>query len=80
MTGVLQTHAREYKIAIDRLAFNFEILIEESTEQIDEAPKDGVYINGLFIDGARWDRDNLVITDQFPSKMTEVMPIIWFKP
>lgn len=32
MTGVLQTHAREYKIAIDKLAFNFEVLLEETPE------------------------------------------------
>lgn len=71
MTGVLQTHAREYKIAIDKLAFNFEVLLEETPEQIEEAPVDGVYINGLFMDGARWDRDTTIITDQYPSKMTE---------
>jgi len=58
MTGVLQTHARQYKIAIDRLSFSFEILIAEKAEEIDEKPEDGVYIHGLFIDGARYDREN----------------------
>jgi len=55
LTGVLQTHARQYKIAIDRLDFTFEILEAEGPEQIDEKPEDGVYIYGLFIESARWD-------------------------
>jgi len=32
MTGVLQTHARHYKIAIDQLSFAFEILRAETAE------------------------------------------------
>jgi len=32
MTGVLQTHARQYKIAIDKLAFSFMVLREETAE------------------------------------------------
>jgi len=80
MTGVLQTHARQYKIAIDRLTFAFEVMTAESAEGIDEYPEDGVYIYGLYIDGARWDRESLVVTDQFHAKMAETMPVVWFVP
>ena len=80
MTGVLQTHARNYKIAIDKLQFSFSVLIEEEPTEIEEAPEDGVYIYGLFMDGARWDRENLCIADQNPSEMYSRMPLIWFKP
>ena len=57
MTGVLQTHARKHKIAIDRLSFIFRYMEEEGCEDIEERPEDGVYIYGLFMDGARWDRE-----------------------
>jgi len=80
MTGVLQTHARQYKIAIDKLGFAFEILPAEKAEDIEERPEDGVYIHGLFIDGARFDRQNHIIADQQPAKMFETMPVILFKP
>lgn len=80
MTGVLQTHARQYKIAIDKLDFAFTILEAEKAEEIEEIPEQGVYIWGLFLDGARWDRENEILTDQLPSKMVETMPIIHFKP
>lgn len=80
MTGVLQTHARQYKIAIDRLGFAFEILTEETAADITEAPEDGVYVYGLYIEGARWDRENACVADSLPGKMNEQMPVIAFKP
>lgn len=59
MTGILQTHARRYSIAIDKLSFGFEIMQAESLEAIEDYPDEGVgvYISGLYMDGARWDRD-----------------------
>jgi len=80
MTGVLQTHAREYKIAIDFLSFSFEIQDAERPDEVEAAPETGVMIYGLFIDGARWDRENGIIADQYPAKMVETMPVVWFKP
>lgn len=69
MTGVLQTHSRNYRIAIDKLSYSFQFLEEEDAEDIEEAPTDGVYISGLYMDGSRWDRDNQIITDQHPTIM-----------
>jgi len=63
LSGVLQTHARYYKAPFDNLEFSFEILAAEGAEQIEKSPKDGVYVHGLFIDGARWDREGQVLSD-----------------
>jgi dynein heavy chain len=63
MTGVLQTHSRQYKIAIDKLGFTFEILTAEKAEELEEKPEDGVYIHGLYMDGARFERDTMTIAD-----------------
>jgi dynein heavy chain len=38
-------------------------LLQETKEEIEEKPEDGVYIYGLFMDGARWDRDKQIIND-----------------
>jgi len=76
MTGVLQTHARQYKIAIDKLSFGFEILAEQTSEEMTEKPEDGVYIYGLYIEGARWDRDNGCMADCLPGRMSEPMPVV----
>ena len=62
MTGVLQTYSRKHKVAIDQLNFSFKVL-DEDYDSIVDAPKDGVYIYGLYMDGARWDRHDRTIED-----------------
>jgi dynein heavy chain len=71
LTGVLQTHARQYRIAIEKLDFAFEIMEQEGPEEIEGKPEDGVYIYGLYIEMARWDRESGHVTESFPGKMIE---------
>ncbi|XP_018409373.1 PREDICTED: dynein heavy chain 3, axonemal-like [Nanorana parkeri] len=80
LTGALQNYARKYKIPIDLLGLQFQITDHDNVNIIDSSPSEGTYINGLYMEGARWDRDKHVISESFPKILYDSMPIIWLIP
>ncbi|XP_067685210.1 dynein axonemal heavy chain 3-like [Haliotis asinina] len=78
LTGVLQNYARRYKIPIDHLGFEFEVTTHENL--IRAKPKNGAYIKGLYMEGARWCRQTQVIAESQPKILYDPTPIIWLKP
>ena len=63
MTGAQQNFARKYKIPIDHLIFDFDVMHVEADDHdsIAEAPADGVFVYGLYLEGAKWDREKQVL-------------------
>ena len=45
-----------------------------------ESPEDGVLIHGLFMDGFRWDDENMVVVDARPGEMYSVLPMVHMEP
>ena len=50
LTGSMQNYARRNSVAIDSIEFQFSVLPTDPTE----APENGVYVYGLFLEGARF--------------------------
>ncbi|KAJ3224818.1 Dynein heavy chain 2, axonemal [Clydaea vesicula] len=81
LTAVLQKTARRNNIPIDMLTWEFTVLqIEE--EGVPPIPKEGVYIRGLYLEGARisWDTKANCLKEPKPMELITQMPPVHFKP
>nr|CAD7455963.1 unnamed protein product [Timema tahoe] len=79
LTAVLQTSARSSNVSIDSLSWDFTVSPMEEHLLV-EPPADGVYVRGLFLEGAGWDRKNVCLCEPLPMQLVCAMPIIHFKP
>uniref|UniRef100_H2ZME4 AAA+ ATPase domain-containing protein n=1 Tax=Ciona savignyi TaxID=51511 RepID=H2ZME4_CIOSA len=78
LTGASQNYARKWKnYGLEKntcplFFYNFdEFIISRSS---------GVYVRGLFLEGARWDRDTMLMGESLPKVLYDVIPILWLKP
>jgi dynein heavy chain len=78
LTGQLQNFARKMKLPIDSLVWNFKVL-KASQKQFDR-PDVGCIVNGLFMDGARWDDIEGVIAESHPKVLFDALPFINMVP
>ncbi|XP_038618403.1 dynein heavy chain 3, axonemal [Tachyglossus aculeatus] len=78
LTGISQNFARKYTIPIDHIGFEFEVTQQESS--METPPQDGAFVKGLFLEGARWDRQMMLIGESHPKILYDPLPIIWLKP
>lgn len=79
LTAVLQRSARNNNIAIDTLSWDFSIVTQQE-KHITESPAEGVYIKGMYLEGASFDDRNCCLIEPKPMQLTVAMPPIWFKP
>jgi len=79
LTAVLQTSARKNSVSIDVLSWEFVINTQEPKE-INQPPKEGVYIGGMFLEGAGWDSELCCLNEPNPMELNLMMPVIQFKP
>lgn len=60
-TSLLQRFSRKASGApIDKLEFDF-VPVPKEPHEINEHPKDGAFISGLFIEGGKWDLEKLCL-------------------
>ena len=52
----------------------------QTEKEIKEGPKDGCYIRGLFIEGAKWDSAKKQLGESAPKVLFSDIPVIWLIP
>lgn len=80
LTAILQNYARKYSYPIDTITFSFSMMNETVEDLLDHRPKDGSYIYGLFLEGARWNKRLGSLLDPKPKELFSPMPVIHMLP
>lgn len=82
-TALLQRFSRKSFganiVSIDRLEFDF-IMVQKAKCDITDYAKDGAYVHGLLLEGAKWNMDKMYLCEPEIMELHVSMPIIHFKP
>ncbi|XP_040838895.1 dynein heavy chain 8, axonemal isoform X1 [Ochotona curzoniae] len=76
LTAMRQEVTRAHKgWALDTVTIHNEVL-RQTKEEITSPPAEGVYIYGLYMDGAAWDRRNGKLTESTPKVLFTQLPVL----
>ena len=72
--------APPFPLPTDVMKFMTQVTKFNTPEQVTEVAPLGVYIHGLVLEGARWDREEGCLKDSNPNDLHPVLPIIQVVP
>ncbi|CAL1673547.1 unnamed protein product [Lasius platythorax] len=75
LTAMKQEITRAHKWALDNVTLHNEVL-RNMAEEIKTPPSEGVYVYGLFLEGAGWDRRNSRLCESANKVLYVLMPVI----
>ncbi|XP_061847250.1 dynein axonemal heavy chain 8 isoform X2 [Colius striatus] len=76
LTAMRQEATRAHKgWALDNVTIHNEVL-KQNKEEITAPPSEGVYIYGLYLEGAGWDRRNSKLTESTPKILFTQLPVV----
>ena len=79
-TSLLQKFSRKPNApSIDNLQFEF-IPVNPNAKNVNEAPRDGSYVRGLYLEGAKWNSEKGCLMEPEVMELATLMPVIHFKP
>ena len=68
---------KDEKWALDDVTFHTEVTEMEDIRRLRSAPDEGVYIHGLFCDGANWDMKAKALTECRPKEIYQPLPVLY---
>lgn len=75
----MQTYARKNQVAIDTLSFRTNVM-PYFHSGVTEKPEIGIYMYGLYMQGARWDPSKRCVDDSAIGIPIVEFPVIWLEP
>ena len=80
LTAVLQVYARKHTVPFDTLVWRTSVTDFTSADKVESEPEDGIYAEGLYIEGAKWDVMSKTLTECGQRELISTMPIIHMYP
>ncbi|XP_059938624.1 dynein axonemal heavy chain 9 isoform X1 [Mesoplodon densirostris] len=78
LTAIMQSTARKNEWPLDQMALQCDVT-KKNREEFRSPPREGAYIHGLFMEGARWDAQAGIITEGKLKELTSPMPVLLLK-
>eukprot|EP00736_Rhodelphis_marinus_P010572 Rmarinus@m.9666 len=79
LTAVMQTTARRNDWPLDKTTIVTEVTKKLSAEDVQEPARDGTFVWGFSLEGARWDEKANTLEDSRPKELYSVVPIVNIK-
>jgi len=79
LTAVMQVIARKNELPLDRMTTVCDVTKKISPDEVEQATRDGAYIHGFFLEGARWDTGSGMMDDSILKQLYCPMPVVLLK-
>jgi dynein heavy chain len=78
LTAIMQSTARKNEWPLDKMTLNVDVT-KKTREEFTAAPREGAYVHGLYMEGARWDLGSGMIQESLLKELTPSMPVVYVK-
>ncbi|XP_034948410.1 dynein beta chain, ciliary-like [Chelonus insularis] len=78
LTAIMQQTARKNEWPLDKMCLHCDVT-KKFKEEITSAPREGAYINSLYMEGARWDMQINAIVDSRLKELYPQMPVVYIR-
>ncbi|CAH0551274.1 unnamed protein product [Brassicogethes aeneus] len=78
LTAIMQQTARKNEWPLDKMCLMTDVT-KKQKEDFTSAPREGAYVCGLFMEGARWDTQLNSIADSILKELFPVVPVVYIK-
>ena len=78
LTAIMQSMARKNEWPLDKMCLQCDVT-KKNREDFASAPREGAYIHGLYMEGARWDIQTGAIQEARLKELSPSIPVIFIR-
>ncbi|CAG9106119.1 unnamed protein product [Plutella xylostella] len=78
LTAIMQQTARKNEWPLDKMCLNCDVT-KKTKHEFTSAPREGAYIHGLYMEGARWDAGGGGVVEARMMELFPLLPVVYVK-